>query len=117
MLTVVQVIAVSGVVDVHIIVVIPIVRPVFRPWVNDTKPKAAILEPGVPTRKNHRETVKAKSVILAEGVTETIVGDTVTAVAAALLPFAVLRLPVMCAILKPHAAPVTFLNKVQVYAD
>src|ERR1039457_5413233 len=117
MLTVVQVIAVSGVVDVHIIVVVPIVRPVFRPWVNDTEPKAAILEPGVPTRKNHRETAKAEAVILAKGATETVVGNPVAIVTAALAPFAVLRLPATRAILKPHATPVTFLDKVQLDAD
>jgi hypothetical protein len=117
MLTVVHVIAVSGVVDVHVIVVVPIVRPVFRPWVNDTEPKAAILEPGVPTRKNYWETVKPEPVNLAEGVTETVVGNTVTVVAASLLPPAVLGLPAPRAILKPHATPVTFLDKVQVDAD
>ena len=93
---VVQVIAITVVVHVYIIVVVPIGIPVLRPRVNQTEPIAAVMEAAMPANIPHGETVDAEPVILAIVATETILRNTIAAVAAALLPGAVLRLPAMC---------------------
>jgi hypothetical protein len=41
---VVQVIAVIDVDDINIVGVVPVVRPVSRPWVNEAEPIALVLE-------------------------------------------------------------------------
>ena len=50
---------------------------------------------------HHRETVDAEPVILAVVATETVIRNAVAVVSAALLPVAVLGLPVMCTITLP----------------
>jgi len=101
--TVVHVIAVPGIVDIHIIVVIPIVRPVFRPRIKDTEPKAAVLEAGIPANHYHRVAVDAERVIRAEVTPITVLWNAVAVVAATLLPGAVLGLEATCAMLLPDS--------------
>jgi hypothetical protein len=48
MAPVVQVISTIGVGDIHVIIVVPVVRPGFRPRVHETEPKTVILETGIP---------------------------------------------------------------------
>ena len=107
---VVQVIAVFGVNDIHIIVVVPIVRPVLWPWVHETEPKAAVLEPRIPAIQLHRVPVDAEPVIRTKVAPITVIWNTVAAVAATLLPVTVLRLPVTCAMLLPHLPLLTWLH-------
>jgi hypothetical protein len=49
---IVQIIAIPGVIDIHIIVVVPVVTPVFWPRVKETEPKAPILEAGIPAKQH-----------------------------------------------------------------
>ena len=107
---VVQVIAVFGVNDIHVIVVVPIVRPVLWPWVHETEPKAAVLEARVPSIQLHRVPVDAEPVIRTKVATITVIWNTVAVVAAALLPVTVLGLPVTCAMLLPHLPLLTWLH-------
>ncbi len=98
---VVQVIAIPGVIDVHIIVVVPVVRPVFRPRVNQTEPIASVLETGVPAHDHHRIAVNAEPVTWAKVTPITVLGNAIAVVPATLLPVTVLRLPVACSMLLP----------------
>ena len=107
---VVQVIAVFGVNDIHVIVVVPIVRPVLWPWVHETEPKAAVLEARVPSIQLHRVPVDAEPVIRTKVATITVIWNTVAVVAATLLPVTVLGLPVTCAMLLPHLPLLTWLH-------
>jgi hypothetical protein len=50
---VVQIIAVTRVVDVHVIVVIPSVGPVFRPGIGQAEPITAVLKAGISADDNH----------------------------------------------------------------
>ncbi len=107
---VVQIIPVPGVVDVHIIVFVPIVWPVLRPRINDAKPKATVLETGISTDHHDGVGVDTEGVRRTKVAAIMVVRDAVAIVAAALLPIAVLRLPVMSATLLPHAPLFSLLN-------
>ena len=108
--SVVQVIAAVGVNDVHIIVVVPVVRPVFWPRVHKTEPKTTILEARIPTVQLHRVAPDAEPVIRTKAQTIPVIWNAVTVIAAALLPVPVLGLPVSCAMLLPHLASLTLLH-------
>jgi hypothetical protein len=107
---VVHVIAVLGVDDVYIIVVVPIVGPVFRPWVHETEPKAAVLEARIPAVQLHRVPVNAEPVIRTKAHAITVIRNAVAVVTATLLPVAVLGLPVTRAMLLPHLPLLTLLH-------
>jgi hypothetical protein len=107
---VVQVIAVFGVNDIDIIVVVPIVRPVLWPWVHETEPKAAVLEPRIPAIQLQRVPVDAEPVIRAKAATIMGLWNAVAGVTATLPPIAVLGLPVTCAMLLPHLPLLTWLH-------
>jgi len=92
---VVKVIAVVDVGDVNIVVVVPVIAPVFRPWVNETDPIALILEARVPSNNQKRQAVDAEPMVPTKVSTVTVVRDTVTLVAATLLPVAVVRVPAL----------------------
>ena len=59
---------------------------------------------------HHWKTIKAESVILAIGGTETVIRNTVAAIAAALLPCSVIRLPVLRTIPLPGGLLLTHLS-------
>jgi hypothetical protein len=101
MAAVVQIIAITVVVHVDVIAVIPIVGPVFRPRVDQTEPIPAVLEATLPADIHHGEDVDAEPVILAIVAAETVIGNAVAVVSAALLPSAVLRPPAMGTITLP----------------
>ena len=107
--SVVQVIAVSRVVDIHIIVVVPVVGPVFRPRVNQTEPIASVLEAWVSAHDNYWVAVDAERVTRTKVAIVAVVGNSVAIVTAALLPIAVLGLPVMRTMLLPVALLLAFL--------
>jgi hypothetical protein len=98
---VVQVISVARVVDVHIIVVIPIVGPVFRPWIGEAEPIATVLKAGISADDHHRVAVNAERVIRTKVTAIAVFGNAIAVVAPALLPITVLRLPVTRATLLP----------------
>src|ERR1022692_4863997 len=58
---VVHVVAVPGVVDIHIIVLVPVVRPVFGPGVKQADPIAIVLKAGVTAKDEHIEAEKAET--------------------------------------------------------
>ena len=106
---VVQVIAVVRVDDINVIVVVPVVGPIFRPRINETEPKAAVLEARVATNQHHGVAVDAEEVIGTKVTAIAVVWNAVAVITAALPPVAVLRLPVVCAMLLPGAALFAFL--------
>ncbi len=100
---VIQVIAAIGVNDINVVGVVPIVAPVFWPWVNGTEPIALVLEPGKSAHNQEGKARDAEAVIAAKVPAETVVRDVITMVAPALLPGAVVGLPVARAMLLPCA--------------
>jgi hypothetical protein len=109
---VVQIISAAVVVQVHVIAVVPITRPVFRPRVDQSEPVAAVLEAALRANIHHGETVDAEPVILAIRATETVIRNTVAVIPASLLPGAVLGLPAMCAITLPSDLLLAYLSRV-----
>ena len=107
---VVQIISAIGIVNIHIIVFVPVVWPVFWPRVKDTEPKAAVLEARIPANNYQREAVDVEPVTLTKVATITVIRNTVAVVAAALLPGAVIGLPVICAVLLPYASLFSLLH-------
>jgi hypothetical protein len=101
--TVVHVIAASVVVDIHIIGVVPIVRPVFRPRVHETEPKTAVLEARIPAIHLYGVAVDAERVISTKVATIAVLWNVVAVVAPTLLPVAMFGLPVMCAMFLPDS--------------
>lgn len=92
---VVHVVAVVGVDNIDIVVVVPIISPVCRPGVNRTDPIALVLKAGISTHNQEWQPRDAEFVILAEVSTITIVRNAIAVVAAALLPCAVVGVPVL----------------------
>jgi hypothetical protein len=92
---VVQVIAIVDVGHVNVVVVIPVVPPVLRPWVNKTYPIALVLEAGLPANNHEGEAIDAKPMVPAEVSSISVVGNAVAVVAATLLPVAVVRVPAL----------------------
>src|SRR5579863_6318024 len=92
---VVQVVAVVNIGDVNVVVVIPVISPVFRPWVNKTDPIALILEAGESTNNHEGQAVDAEPMVATKVSTVMVVGDSVAVVAAPLLPVAVVRVPAL----------------------
>src|SRR5437870_2922088 len=86
---VVQVIAVVGVVDIDVVGVVPVIPPVFRPWVNGTDPVALVLEAGISANHPEGEALDSEPMVRSKVSTEPVVRDAVAAVAATLLPGAV----------------------------
>ena len=99
---VVQVIAVVRIGDINVVVVIPVIAPVFRPRVQETDPIALILEARVPTHNHEGQTVDAESVIRTKVSTETVVRDAVAVISATLLPSAMVGIPVLGTMLLPR---------------
>ena len=81
--------------DIHVVVVIPVIPPVFRPRVNKTDPIAPILEAWVPANNQEGQTVDAEPMAPTKVSTVTVVRDAVAIVAATLLPVAVVRVPAL----------------------
>jgi hypothetical protein len=92
---VVQVVAVVHIVDVNIVVVIPVIAPGFRPRVNCADPITLVLEARISADNQEGKAVDAESVAWAKVSVVSIVRNAVAAVATALLPGAVIGLPVL----------------------
>ena len=101
--TVIKIIPVV-IVNVNVVGVIPIFRPVFGPRVNQQERKAAVLETRIPNV--HRgAAADAEEVLAAEIETEGLLRNIVTAIASALRPRAMLVLPLPGSILLPGFVP------------
>jgi hypothetical protein len=87
---VVHVVAVIDVGDINVVGVVPVVRPVLRPWVNRTEPITLVLEAWVSADNQERETMDPEPVIRSKVSAVTVVRDAIAVVAAALLPGAVI---------------------------
>ena len=92
---VIEVITVVHVVDVDVVVVVPVVSPVLRPRVNGADPIALILEARVSAYDQEGQGVDAKAVARPKVSAIPVIRNAVTPVAAALLPVAVVGLPVL----------------------
>jgi hypothetical protein len=98
---VVQIISITVVIHINVVAVVPIACPVFRPRVNQSEPKAAVLEAAISAYIHYREAVDDEPVILPVIGAETVIGNAVAAIPAALLPGAVIGLPVSSTIFLP----------------
>src|SRR5271167_2659825 len=101
--SVIQVVTVANVVHVNVVGFVPVRCPVARPRVNATEPIAAVLKPGIPTYNHEGKVEDAEPVAPAIVATEVSVRNAVAVIAAALLPGAVIGLPVSGAMLLPSA--------------
>ncbi len=100
---VVQIISVPGVVDINVVVRVPVVRPIFRPWVNNVEIKTAVLEAGISADHHHGIAVDAERVRWSKISSVTLLRNPVAVISAALLPIAVFGLPVVRATVLPGA--------------
>jgi hypothetical protein len=90
-----QVIAVVDIHDIDVIVVVPVIPPIFRPWVNETEPIAAVLEAGISAHNQEWQSVDAEPMVWPKVSTEPVVRDAIAVIATALLPSAVLGIPAL----------------------
>jgi hypothetical protein len=98
---VVQVISITVVIHINVVAVVPVAGPVFWPRINQSEPKATVLEAAISAYIHYREAVDAEPVILPVIGTETVIRNAVAAIPAALLPGAVIGLPVARTIFLP----------------
>jgi len=84
-----QVVAVVDVADIDVVGVVPVIRPVFRPWVDENEPITTVLETRVSTYNQEGQSVHAEAMVWTKVSAEPIIRDAVTVVAATLLPTAV----------------------------
>ena len=100
---IVQVIAVTGVVNIHIIVLVPVARPIFRPWVDNIKVKTVVLESRMSANHRYGMAIDPERVGRPKMASVPVLRNPVTVVTAALLPIAVLGSPIVCTTLLPDA--------------
>src|SRR5579864_679743 len=86
---VVHVIAVSVVVDIYVVILVPIVRPIFGPRVKKADPITVVWEPGIPAKEVQPKAEDAETVIPAKVDAETIIRNTISVIATTLSPIAV----------------------------
>jgi len=86
---VIHVVPVADVRNIDVIGVIPVICPGPRPWVNETNPIPLVLEARISTDDQERKPVDSEPMLRPKVPTVAIVRDPVTAVAATLLPGAV----------------------------
>src|ERR1019366_8612703 len=81
--------------NINVVTFVPVVSPIARPRVNQAKPKAVVLEAREPANDHIGLAVDDEPVVRTKVAIVTVVRDTVAVVAAALLPRAMVRLPVL----------------------
>ena len=91
---VIQVITIPGVLNIYIIVLVPVVSPVWGPRVKQADPIATVPKAGVPAKNVQIEAEESKNVAWTKKEAITVVWNSVAVVAATLLPSPVLALPV-----------------------
>jgi hypothetical protein len=92
---VVHVVAAVSIDNINVVVVVPVVSPVFRPRVKGTDPITTVLEARVSAHNLEGEAVDAKPMVLTKVSAETFVRDAVASIPATLLPGAVIGVPAL----------------------
>ena len=92
---VVHVIAIIDIGDINVVVVVPVISPVFRPRVNRTDPIALVLEAWVSPYNHERQRVDSKSMIPSKVSAVAVVRNAVAAIATTLLPGAMVGVPAL----------------------
>ena len=95
MSAVIEIITVVDVAYVDFVCVIPVVRPVLRPWIHQAEPISPVLKAGKTANYQEWPPVNAESVLRPKISTVARVWDAVTVVASALLPGVMVRLPAL----------------------
>jgi hypothetical protein len=85
-----QVVAVASVSDEHIVRFIPVIRPVFWPWVNETEPIPTVQKAGISAENQDGQIVNPKEMPWAKVLTKPVFRNAVSAIAASLFPCAVI---------------------------
>ena len=93
--TVVHVVSVVLIDNVNVVGLVPVVCPVVRPRINQAKPKAVVLEAREPANHHVGLVVDYERVLRAKVSVVTVFRDAVTVVSTALLPVAVIGIPVL----------------------
>lgn len=88
-----QIVAVIDIADIDVVSVIPVIRPVLRPWIHETEPVPSVLEAGKSANNQKGPAIDPETVVRPKVAAETVVRNPVADVAAALAPGAVIRLP------------------------
>ena len=101
--TVEQVIPMVDVRDVNVIVVIPVVAPVFRARIHGGQPISAVLEPRISSHNQKGQAVDPEAGFRPKVSPKAVVGDSVAAIAATLFPGAMLGFPPVRAMQSPTA--------------
>ena len=83
---VVQVIAVVDVSDINVVGVVPVIRPIVRPRINNAEPIATVLEAGISAHNLEWLAVNSETMIWSERSAEPVIGDAVAVIATTLLP-------------------------------
>jgi hypothetical protein len=92
---VVHVVAVIHIGNIDVVVVVPIVAPIFGPWVKSTDPVAVVPEAGISSDEPEWQATDSEAMLWSKVSAITVIRNAVTVVAAALLPRAVVRVPVL----------------------
>jgi hypothetical protein len=90
-----QVIAVVDVHHIDVIVVVPVIPPVFWPRVNEAQPIATVLEAGISAHNQKGQSVDAEPMVRSKVSTEPVVRDAIAVIATPLLPSAVVGIPAL----------------------
>ena len=90
-----QVIAVIDVDYVHVIGVVPVIRPGLGPRVNEADPIAVVLEARISSNNKEWLVINSELMLRSEISTVPVVRNAVPVVAAALMPIAMVGVPVL----------------------
>jgi len=83
---VVQIVPISSVVEIHVVVLVPVLSPGFRPRINNRDPVSVVLETRHSADENQRKTIDAEEVIVAEVEPEAVFRNPEAVIAATLSP-------------------------------
>lgn len=99
---VIQIISVTEILDGDVVVVVPVVWPIFRPRINKAEPVATILKTGIAANDHYGLAINSEVVTAAKGTPIPVVWYAIAAVASSLLPGAMLGMPGLCSTLSPN---------------
>jgi hypothetical protein len=91
---VIQIVTIICVVQIDVIGLVPVRRPIVRPRIDERNPIAVVLESRKPADKQYRKTAYPEMVVTSEIETETGIGNAIAIVSATLLPRFVIAAPV-----------------------
>ena len=92
---VVKIVAIVDVIYVHVVIVVPVISPIFRPRIDGADPVSLVLKAWVSPHNPEGKSIDAESVAGPKVSAVAIVRDTVSVIATTLLPGAMIRLPVL----------------------